>query len=442
MLRRINIQCVVLALPLAFAGRLTAAQQPAEIPIVDSFETGMDAPEGWEQGATVPGVKYLYDHHVASEGKRSLSLQKSAKRYFPIAGWSRTFNHTGDKPALKVAAEVKASKATKAIIDVQFLDADGNWIKHDWVAYIGQKNPSDSVATHDWKTYDGALEIPAGAKKIGISLQIYGPGSVWFDELQIRYADSVTGAKTIDSKASTEPSAPGGEALEIPPPIKVKVASGRVAQYLLIPPRDDVEKPKSGYPLLLVLPGGDGSADFHPFIRSVHEQALDGRFVVAQPLAPPHTVWPTESSTARPATTEESIGAIIDDVAKRHSIDRQHVHAMAWSSSGPAIYATLLQDHSPLAGALIAMSVFKRVELPPLENAAGRRVYLLHSPTDSVTPYRMAQQAKEQLASSGAEVTLVEYDGGHGWHGPVFDNIRAGMAWLNRAATCSESAAR
>ena len=78
------------------------------------------------------------------------------------------------------------------------------------------------------------------------------------------------------------------------------------------------------------------------------------------------------------------------------------------------------------------MSVFKRDELPTLEHAAGHRVYLLHSPTDAVCPYRMAQAAKEQLTSFCAEVTLVDYDDGHGWHGPVFDNIRIGMEWLQQ----------
>jgi predicted esterase len=251
--------------------------------------------------------------------------------------------------------------------------------------------------------------------------------------LQIGYADSVAAAKAANSPKSAKRSGTRVDTAETPPPISIKTTSGADAQYLLIPPAKGAEQPKAGYPLLLVLAGGDGSADFHPFIRSVHEKALDGRFVVAQPLAPPQIVWPTKSSTVRPATTEESIVAIIDDAAKRHAIDRGHVYALAWSSSGPAVYATLLQKGSPLAGGLIAMSVFKPNQLPPLEHAAGHRFYLLHSPTDAICPYRMAEDAKNQLAASGAEVTLVDYPGGHGWHGPVFENIRAGMAWLQQS---------
>ena len=174
-----------------------AEDQPPDALTIDSFEKGMDAPEGWEQGADVDGVTYSYDQNVGSEGKRSLGLQKSANRYFPIADWSRTFKHESDKPAINVAAKVKANKATKAVIDVQFLDAQGEMLGHEWAAYIGQKKPTDRVATHDWKKYNGAVKIPAGTKEIAIALQIYGPGTVWFDELEARYVDS-----TKKSKAS------------------------------------------------------------------------------------------------------------------------------------------------------------------------------------------------------------------------------------------------
>ena len=181
------IASIALLQPLA----LRAEDQPADVLTVDSFEKGTEAPEGWEQGADIDGVKYSYEENAGSQGKRSLSLQKTANRYFPIAGWSRTFKHDSGKQALSVAAKVKANKATKAVIDVQFLDAQGEMLGHEWAAYIGQKKPSDRAATHDWKKYDGAVKIPAGTKQIALSLQIYGPGTVWFDELEARYVDSV-----------------------------------------------------------------------------------------------------------------------------------------------------------------------------------------------------------------------------------------------------------
>jgi|GEM_PF-978107 len=160
----------------------------ALIPFTDSFETGADAPEGWQQDVPVPGVKYIYDKSIASDGKASLCLEKTVNKYLPpIAEWVKTYDYDGKSPALAVSAKVKARKMTKAIIDVQFTDAAGKGA-HEWAAYIGAKNAGDPPADHDWKEYSGAVKIPAGTKKIHIGLQIYGPGKIWFDELKASYA--------------------------------------------------------------------------------------------------------------------------------------------------------------------------------------------------------------------------------------------------------------
>jgi hypothetical protein len=42
----------------------------------------------------------------------------------------------------------------------------------------------------------------------------------------------------------------------------------------------------------------------------------------------------------------------------------------------------------------------------------------------------MAEQASHDLVDGGAAVKLEEYAGGHGWHGPLYDNIRRGIDWL------------
>ena len=65
--------------------------------------------------------------------------------------------------------------------------------------------------------------------------------------------------------------------------------------------------------------------------------------------------------------------------------------------------------------------------------ARGRAYYLLHSPTDFI-PMSMPEQAREALGSNGAQVRLQTYEGGHGWHGNVFGNIRAGVQWLEKSA--------
>ena len=77
------------------------------------------------------------------------------------------------------------------------------------------------------------------------------------------------------------------------------------------------------------------------------------------------------------------------------------------------------------------MSSFPKSRLPDLGRAKGRAYYLLHSPQDSI-PIRMAESARNSLRESGAKVELQTYEGGHGWHGDVFGNIRAGILWLEK----------
>jgi RNA polymerase sigma-70 factor (ECF subfamily) len=152
------------------------------------FEEGQDSPAEWEQGADVDGVEYSWDKESGKKGKASLSLHKTADRYFPIAQWSQVIERKGDGRTLEVSAQVKAERAAKATIDVIFLDKNDEPISHKWAAYIGAKGAKDPPANHDWKKYSGKVEIPPRTAKIQLALQIYGPGQVWFDEVSASYS--------------------------------------------------------------------------------------------------------------------------------------------------------------------------------------------------------------------------------------------------------------
>jgi predicted esterase len=209
-------------------------------------------------------------------------------------------------------------------------------------------------------------------------------------------------------------------------------------RYFLIGAAKDARAPKDGYGLVVILPGGAGGADFHPFVKRIYKNALPEGYLVAQPVALKWAdeqviVWPTAKSKVEGMkfSTEEFIDAVIDDVADRHKVDRGRVFTLTWSSSGPAAYAASLTSKK-VTGSFIAMSVFKPDQLPDLAAAKGRGYYLYHSPDDRVCPYRMAEQAEKDLKKAGAEVKLVTYDGGHGWRGPLYDDIRDGIKWLEK----------
>jgi beta-lactamase regulating signal transducer with metallopeptidase domain len=163
------------------------APQGENILVNPGAENGDDYAEHWVQGAPIDGVKYLWDKENASEGNASLCIKKTVNNYFPIAQWSQAVKRSGNLPALEVSTQVKTKKMYKAVVDVIFLDEMGKPISHKWAAHIGAKNQGDPAADHDWKRYSGTVAIPKGTEKICIALQDYGPGTVWFDDIQARY---------------------------------------------------------------------------------------------------------------------------------------------------------------------------------------------------------------------------------------------------------------
>jgi predicted esterase len=212
-------------------------------------------------------------------------------------------------------------------------------------------------------------------------------------------------------------------------------------RYFLIGDRKESKSPEEGYGLLIVLPGGDGSAEFQPFVRRIYKNALNKRWLIAQAVAPKwddkqfeQVVWPTEKLPypAAKFTTEEFIKAIVADVRTKARIDGKRIFLLGWSSGGPPCYATALCKDSPVTGAFIAMSVFQPKLMPSLENAKGKAFYLLQSPQDRVTRLQFAEAAEKALREAGAKVRLQRYEGGHGWRGDFGKMIGDGISWLQQ----------
>jgi predicted esterase len=222
------------------------------------------------------------------------------------------------------------------------------------------------------------------------------------------------------------------------PSMPLRAGGDAKKHYLLVGAAEGAEPPGEGFGLIVVLPGGDGSAEFHPFVKRIYKHAVPEGYLLAQPVAPKWSrtqkiVWPT-SKNRTPGmkfTTEEFITAVVDDVAAKHKIDPKRVFTLSWSSGGPAAYAASLSG-GKVTGSLVAMSVFSTQWLPPLANAKGHAYYLYHSPDDRVCPFRMAEQAQRELTSNGAAVELKTYPGGHGWQGNLYDDIRGGVEWLEQ----------
>ncbi len=209
-------------------------------------------------------------------------------------------------------------------------------------------------------------------------------------------------------------------------------------RYILIGQPADQPAPPQGYKVLLVLPGGPGTPDFHPFVKRIYRNVLSDEYLLAQIVAPEwdrqqaqKLVWPTTTNPHRSMkfSTEQFIDAVLDEIDQDYTIDQRYIFVLAWSSSGPATYAIALQPNTRVTGAFVAMSVFKPQTLPPIEDAAGLAFYILHSPQDRI-PIKHAETARDQLRAAGARTKLTTYEGGHGWRGNVYQNMRDGIRWL------------
>jgi len=211
--------------------------------------------------------------------------------------------------------------------------------------------------------------------------------------------------------------------------------------YFLIGPGKDDKRPDQGYKLLIVIPGGDGSESFHPFVKRIYKYALPEGYLMAQLVAVKWTpdqqiVWPHKMNTVSGMkfSTEEFIDAVVADTGKYHKLDTKYVFTLAWSSGGPAAYAASLQHKTSITGTYVVMSVFDRKQLPPLFAAKGQTYYIEHSPSDKICPFWMAEEAKSELSKAGGKVELSKYEGGHGWRGDVYGRIRKAIFWLEKNA--------
>lgn len=218
-----------------------------------------------------------------------------------------------------------------------------------------------------------------------------------------------------------------------------KVKNDARKTYLLVGKLDArASKPRG---LVIIMPGGSGSADFHPFCKRIHQYALGDSYLAAVPVAVKWTpgqriVWPKKSDRVRGAkfTTEQFVKEIIAEVGGKFKIDARRIFTLSWSSSGPAAYAVSFQKETAVTGSYIAMSVFNPVT-PGWNRYARNHAYFIdHSPQDKTCPYWMAQKAEKLLKTAGARVKLNTYEGGHGWHGNVFGRMRTGIAWLEKQA--------
>lgn len=196
--------------------------------------------------------------------------------------------------------------------------------------------------------------------------------------------------------------------------------------------------PDQGWRTLFVLPGGSGDARFQPFVTRIAKNALPEGYLVVELVAPVWTaaqardiVWPNDQSGVPEMkfSTTDFFLAVRAEVGKAHKLDTRYSFTLTWSSSGMSGYALSLLPKAGVTGTFVAMSVFHPSALPSLTAAKGHPYFLYHSPQDFIA-IAHPQAARDALQKAGATVELQTYEGGHGWRGSIFGDIRHGIEWL------------
>ncbi len=419
------IAALFAALPWEVTAQTGATVKEKNLIVNGGFESGLD---NWQMMMSNAGRPVNIDASVDTSehhsGKASLKFTKTEVSFFPLKVFNQDISTDGATQRLKVGMWVKASQARKATMAVIMDD------KIEWGAYVGEANDGDKPADHDWRYYTATVEVPQGVSHLMIGLQMYGPGTVWMDDVSATFMPNNTPLrKAVNMESDADPLADVKDV----PNLDLKAGNDPLKRYFLI------GKPSAGAnKLLVVLPGGDGSENFNPFLRRVWKNAMPAGYLLAEVVAPQWSedqknsiVWPTKKVrwTGMKFSTEELIEAVVKDASAKVSIDPSKVYVLGWSSGGPATYAAALS--SPVVkGAFVAMSVYNPTAMPAPSGGRDKPFYLFQSPDDSVTTYGHALTAQKELTSGGAKVTLVNYKGGHGWTDDPFGNIRKALLWL------------
>jgi predicted esterase len=205
--------------------------------------------------------------------------------------------------------------------------------------------------------------------------------------------------------------------------------------FFVVPPAK-APKAQQQLGLVVVLPGGDGSRDFLPWVeQSLLAQAPDdcvGVLVTAVKWRPDQQIiWPTEASKVPDMqyTTSDYVRAVVAAVEKQHAIDPTRRVVVTWSSSGPAMYPLLCATDGPFSRGYVAMSIWPP-GLKDLAAAKDRRFFLDQSPEDTTTTFDHVKRAYDALTKAGACVRLSTYGGGHGWHDDPLPRLQEGLRWL------------
>src|SRR5687768_3951868 len=111
-----------------------------------------------------------------------------------------------------------------------------------------------------------------------------GPASAFLFAFVLTFAAPTAAAEPAADECAQED--PAADVADVPAE-DLRAGGEEDRRYFLIGAEKGAKPPDGGYGLLLVLPGGDGVAGFHAFVKRIYKHALPDGYLVAQLVAVP-----------------------------------------------------------------------------------------------------------------------------------------------------------
>ncbi len=153
-------------------------------------------------------------------------------------------------------------------------------------------------------------------------------------------------------------------------------------------------------------------------VMAIFERALPPGVAVVSPRGPVIDDGGFGWFTDRTAGTDfphglEALHEFVRRLPEAYPVDPTRIFLMGFSQGAAMCYGLMLKEPKLVAG-VAALAGF----LPPPAEAepgrlAGKPVFIAHGTEDERVPVAEARQARDVLASAGAEVTYREYPTGH-----------------------------
>jgi len=137
--------------------------------------------KGWKVNAMSGQARFELDTKTKRKGKRSLRVTKTGK-FSHGDGCHLDFDlpARADGAQIRVSAQVKGKKLKNAWLRLQLMDAGGGYLLEDPDLHSPAIN-----GTFNWRKLEKAWEVPAGARRGRILLDVYFGETIWLDEVEV-----------------------------------------------------------------------------------------------------------------------------------------------------------------------------------------------------------------------------------------------------------------